>query len=46
MQNVCLCPRLVAPETPSLRCQCGLEERVHGEGDAQEDSLATDKLRY
>ena len=21
MQNVCLCPRLVAPEAPSLRCQ-------------------------
>lgn len=45
------CRRYVsAPGWLPLRLQAsgvsGLEERAHGEGDAQEDSLATDSLRY
>ena len=39
-----------APGWLPLRLQAsgvsGLEERAHGEEDAQEDSLATDSLRY
>lgn len=45
MQKVCLCPRLLP-----LRLQAsgvsGLEERVHGEGDAQKIAFVTDELRY